>query len=121
MRPRCAPTWRRRAVDLFALEVEGLPPPRLRRILLGRASLILLVGVPLGLVGGLAVTAVAVRLLVTGPDGATAIPPLRVVAPALPTTGVIAAIVLGGLLAAGLAALAAFRAAHPRQPDLDLR
>ncbi len=70
------------AVDLFALEVEGLPPSRLRRILLGRASLILLVGVPLGLIGGLAVTAVAVRLLVTGPDGATAIPPLRVVAPA---------------------------------------
>jgi len=109
------------AVDLFALEVEGLPPPRLRRILLGRASLILVVGVPLGLVGGLAVTAVAVRLLVTGPDGATAIPPLRVVAPALSTTGAIAAIVLGGLLAAGLAALAAFRAAHPQQPDLDLR
>ena len=109
------------AVDLFALEIDGLPPPGLRRILLGRATLILLVGVPLGLLGGLAVTAVAVRLLVTGPDGATAIPPLRVVAPALSTTGVIAVIALGTLLAAGLAALAAFRAPHPRQPDLDLR
>jgi hypothetical protein len=67
------------------------------------------------------VTAVAVRVLGTGPVGGTAIPPLRVVAPPLSTAGVIAAIVLGGLLAAGLAALAAFRAAHPRQPDLDLR
>jgi hypothetical protein len=109
------------AVDLFALEVQGLPPPRLRRLLVGRASLILLVGIPAGLVGGLAVTAVAVRLLVTGPNGGIAIPPLRVVATTLSTAGVIAAVVLGALLAAGLVALAAFRAVHPRQPDLDLR
>ena len=73
------------AADAYALELDGLATPHLRLISVVRAAFILLTGVPLGVLGGLLLTTVAVRLLVTGPGGAAVEPPLRVVFGALPT------------------------------------
>jgi predicted lysophospholipase L1 biosynthesis ABC-type transport system permease subunit len=109
------------AADQFALEVDGLTTGRLRLIALVRAGLILLAGVPVGVLGGLALTALAVRLLVTGPGGAVVIPALRVIFAPLPTLFVVAAAVAGGLLASAAAAATALRRPLPRQPVLDLR
>ena len=109
------------AADAYALELDGLATPHLRMISVVRAALILLAGVPLGVIGGLLLTTVAVRLLVTGPGGAAVEPPLRVVFEALPTLLVVAAAALGGVLAAGVAAATALRRSLPHEPEVDLR
>jgi hypothetical protein len=59
--------------------------------------------------------------VVTGPGGTAVVPPLRVVVGAGPTLAVIGAAAALCLLAAGLAALGAFRATLPSQPEVDLR
>ena len=57
------------AADLFALEVDGVAPAALRRVLLTRAAFVLAVGLPVGLLAGTGLAAAAARLLGTGPDG----------------------------------------------------
>jgi hypothetical protein len=109
------------AADAYALELDGLTTPHLRLISVVRAAFILLAGVPLGVLGGLLLTTVAVRLLVTGPGGAAVEPPLRVVFGALPTLLVVAAATLGGVLAAGMAVATALRRKLPHEPEVDLR
>jgi hypothetical protein len=109
------------AADAYALELDGLATPQLRLISVVRAALMLLAGVPLGVLGGLLLTTVAVRLLVTGPGGAAVEPPLRVVLGGLPTLLVVAAAALGGVLAAGAAAATALRRRLPHEPEVDLR
>ena len=109
------------AADAYALELDGLATPHLRLISVVRAAFILLAGVPLGVLGGLLLTAVAVRLARHGPGGAAVEPPLRVVFGALPTLLVVTAAALGGVLAAGAAAATALRRSLPHEPEVDLR
>jgi hypothetical protein len=109
------------AADAYALELDGLATPQLRLISVVRAAFILLAGIPLGVLGGLLLTTVAVRLLVTGPGGAAVEPPLRVVFEAGPTLLVVVAAALGGVLAAGAAAATALRRPLPHEPEVDLR
>jgi hypothetical protein len=109
------------AADQYALELDGLPPARLRALVALRALLVLAVGVPLGILGGLLVVRVAVRLLVTGPGGAPVVPPLRVVTNPEFVLAVLALVVLSGGLAVAVAAASAYRSRLPDAPELDLR
>jgi hypothetical protein len=109
------------AGDQFALELDGLPPARLRRLLLLRTALVVLLGVPVGVLGGLVLTAVAVQIVVAGPGGAPVEPPLRVVLGLGTTLGVAAAALLGGLMATVAAAATAFREPRPQAAEVDLR
>ncbi len=109
------------AADLFALEVDGVGPGALRRVLLGRTVLVLVVGLPVGLVGGAGLAAVATRLLGTGADGRPLTPPLHLVLVAAPTALVLVAGVLGTVVAAGLTAAASLREPVLAAPELDLR
>jgi hypothetical protein len=109
------------AAEHLALELDGLVPAALRRVLLIRAGLVLGLGVVVGVLGGLVLAAVAVRLVVTGPGGTAVIPPLRVVVAAAPTAGVVAAAALLGLAGCLLVAVSAFRSPLPRMPEVDLR
>ncbi|MGI3783228.1 MAG: hypothetical protein ACRYG2_20890, partial [Janthinobacterium lividum] len=109
------------AADLFALEVDGVGPGALRRVLLGRALLVLVVGLPVGLLAGAGLAAAATRLLGTGPDGRPLTPPLHVVVVAAPTALVLVGAVLGTLLAAALTASASLREPVLATPELDLR
>lgn len=107
--------------DEFALELDGLPPVRLRWLIFGRTAAAALVGVAVGTVGGLTLVRVTVRLLVAGPGGEAVVPPLRAVA-ATPTTGlVVGAAVVASLLAAAAVAAQAFREPHPQSAEVDLR
>ena len=109
------------AAEHLALELDGLGPASLRRVLLIRAGLVLGLGVLVGVLGGLVLAAVAVRLVVTGPGGTAVIPPLRVVVAAGPTVVVVAAAALLGLAGCLLVAVSAFRSPLPRMPEVDLR
>ncbi len=109
------------AAEHLALELDGLGPASLRRVLLIRAGLVLGLGVLVGVLGGLVLAAVAVRLVVTGPGGTAVIPPLRVVVAAGPTAVVVAAAALLGLAGCLLVAVSAFRSPLPRMPEVDLR
>lgn len=109
------------AADLHALELDGVPPRRLRRLLRDRARLVLVVGIPLGLVGGVGLAAAAVRLLGTGPDGRAVVPPLRLVLLSAPTALVAGAALVGAVLVSALAAGTALREPRPRPPEEDLR
>ena len=94
------------AADLFALEVDGVGPGALRRVLLARAALVLAVGLPVGLLAGAGLAAAATRLLGTGPDGRPLDPPLAVVLAAPPTALVVVGALVGTVLAAALTAAA---------------
>ena len=109
------------AADQYALELDGLATPRLRLFSVIRAALVVLPGVPLGVLGGLLLTAVAVQLLVAGPGGASVVPPLRVVFAGCPTLVVVVAAALGGLFAAVAAAATTLRQSRPHAPEVDLR
>lgn len=109
------------AGDQYALELDGLPPARLRALLALRTALVILLGVPVGVLGGLLLTAVAVQIVVVGPGGGTVEPPLRVVLGVGTTVGVAAAALLGGLLATAAAAATTFREPRPQAAEVDLR
>ena len=107
--------------DLFALEVDGVGPGALRRVLLARSALVLAVGLPVGLLAGAGLAAAATRLLGTGPDGRTLTPPLAVVLAAPPTALVVVGALVGTVLAAALTAAASLREPGLAAPELDLR
>ena len=109
------------AADLFALEVDGVGPGALRRVLLTRAVLVLSVGLPVGLLAGAGLAAAATRLLGTGPDGRPLTPPAHVVLASAPTALVLVAAVVGTVLAATLTASASLREAALSAPELELR
>ena len=108
------------APDWYALELDGLPPPQLRRLLVLRAVSVLAVGAVVGLAGGAVLAAVATRLLVTGPGGVPVEPPLRVVLGAPAPALALAAGLLAALVAAALTARTAY-AGRLTAPELDLR
>ena len=109
------------AADLFALEVDGVGPGSLRRVLLARAALVLAVGLPVGLLAGAGLAAAATRLLGTGPDGRPLTPPLHVVLAAPPTALAVVGALVGTVLAASLTAAASLREPGLAAPELDLR
>lgn len=108
------------APDWFALELDGLPPPQLRRLLVLRAVSVLAVGAVVGLAGGALLAAVTTGLLVTGPGGVPVEPPLRVVLSAPAPALALAAGLLAALVAAVLTARTAY-AGRLTEPELDLR
>src|SRR4029450_10495419 len=63
-----ADTAESRAPQL-ARDHDGVPPASLRSRLLWRAILVAAVGVPIGVAGGLLLSVLGVRLLLTGPGG----------------------------------------------------
>ena len=107
-------------VDQLALELDGVTPAGLRSRLLRRGMLVAVVGVPIGLAGGLLLTVLGVRLLLTGPGGEVVVPPLRPVLGGLPVLFVAATAAVGVLAASLVAAGTAFRDAWPPATDLDL-
>ena len=109
------------AADLFALEVDGVGPGALRRVLLARAALVLLVGLPVGLLAGAGLAVAAARLLATGPDGRPLTPPLHVVLASAPTAVVLVGVVVGTVLAAALTAARSLREPVLAAPELELR
>lgn len=109
------------AAEHFALELDGVPTSRLRRVLLGRWLTTLAVGVPVGVVGGAVLAVAAVRMLIAGPDGTPVVPPLRVWAGTSTTVAVIAAALVSGALVCALVARSAFRQPAPRPGEDDLR
>lgn len=109
------------AADLFALEVDGVAPGALRRVLLARAALVLAVGLPLGVAGGAGLALATGRLLASGPDGRPLEPPLQVVLASAATALVVAAAALVTVAAATATATLALREARLAAPELDLR
>ena len=107
-------------VDQLALELDGVTPAGLRSRLLRRGMLVAVVGVPIGLTGGLLLTVLGVRLLLTGPGGEVVVPPLRPVLGGLPVLLVAVTAAVGVLAASLVAAGTAFRDAWPPVTDLDL-
>lgn len=107
-------------VDQLALELDGVTPAGLRSRLLRRGLLVAVVGVPIGLAGGLLLTVLAVRLLLTGPGGDVVVPPLRPVLGGLPVLLVTASAAGGVVAASVVAAGTAFREAWWPVTDLDL-
>ncbi len=107
-------------VDQLALELDGVTPAGLRSRLLRRGMLIAVVGVPIGLTGGLLLTVLAVRLLLTGPGGEVVVPPLRPVLDGLPVLLVAGTAAVGVVAASLVAATTAFREAWPPLTDLEL-
>ena len=107
--------------DLFALEVDGVGPAALRRVLLARAALVVGVGLPVGLLAGAGLAGAATRLLGTGPDGRPLTPPPHVVLASAPTALVLVAAVVGTLLAAALTASVSLREPALAAPELELR
>src|SRR4029453_18133430 len=82
-------------VDQLALELDGVTPADLRSRLLRRGILVAVVGVPIGITGGLLLTVLSGRLLLTGPGGEVVLPPLRVVLGGVPVFLVAGAAAVG--------------------------
>ena len=107
-------------VDQLALELDGVTPAGLRSRLLRRGMLVAVVGVPIGLAGGVLLTVLGVRLLLTGPGGEVVVPPLRPVLGGVPVLLVAVTAAVGVLAASLIAAWTAFREAWAPMSDLDL-
>jgi hypothetical protein len=107
-------------VDQLALEHDGVTTAVLRSRLLWRAVLVAAVGVPIGVAGGLLLSDLGVRLLLTGPGGEVVVPPLRPVLGGLSVVLVAMTAAVGVLVASLIAATTAFREAWTPMTDLDL-
>ena len=77
--------------------------------------------VVVGVLGGWTLTAVAIRLLITGPGGGRVEPPLRLVLDPALLSGITGGALLATGLAAALVAGAAYRSALPVPPESELR
>ena len=109
------------AADQLSFEVDGLPPGSLRRVLVGRAAVVVALGVPLGAVAGVLVTSAAVRLIQVGAAGVSVEPPVQADLGGWWTVALAAGLAVVGLLAAAGAAAGSFRERYPVIPDADLR
>ena len=109
------------ADDLLVWEVDGLPPSTLRSVLFRRSVLVAAAGVPLGVIGGVLLTQVAVRLISVGAAGTDPQPPLHPVFGWGWTTLVVATALAVSLAAAAVAAVTSLRDRLPQMSDADLR
>ena len=109
------------AADLYALELDGVPARRLRWLLAGRGALVVVAALPAGLLGSIALSTAAVRLLSVGIDGRPPTPPLHLVLWSGGSVLVTAAAIGGSVLAVGVAAAAVLREPQPAAPEAELR
>ena len=109
------------AADQLSFEVDGLPPRSLRRLLVGRAAVVVALGVPIGAVAGVLVTSAAVRLIQVGAAGVSVDPPVQADSGGWWTVALAVGLAVVGLLAAVGAAAGSFRERYPVIPDADLR
>lgn len=109
------------AAEQFALELDGWPPRRIRRLLLLRWLAALAVALPIGVAGGLVLAAVSVRTLLPLGDGAAGVaPPPRLVVVTPGSVLVLAALLASAGLTCWLTTVASMRSSGSR-PELDLR
>jgi hypothetical protein len=109
------------SASLYAWESDGVAPAALRRSLFLRAVAVVVVGVPGGVLIGLAlsrITAALVRLTATGADP---VPPLALEISPLWTVELVGAGVVAGLVVCGLVCAASLRERLPRRPEEGLR
>ncbi|GGL90921.1 hypothetical protein [Nakamurella endophytica] len=109
------------AADGLSLELDGLPPARVRRTLLLRACLVLAVGIPFGAAVGLLLTGVAVRLIGLGSAGVDVQPPVQVALGGVWAAVLVVVAVAGGVGVATVTAAAGLRGPRPLVPEMDLR
>ena len=112
---------REAAPDHLSYEVDGLPPPRLRRMLVDRAVAVVVLGVPIGALAGVVLTTAAISLLQVGAGGRSTTPPLLVDLGGPWTILILTGTVLAALGAAIVAAAGQFRERFPALPDADQR
>jgi hypothetical protein len=106
--------------DFFDLEVQGLPPERLRAQLRVRALIVVGVALAGGIALGLALARLVVSFVHVSASTALPEPPLRL-APAWPEAlGMVAAIAVLALLVAELTSLRSFRADRPERASWSL-
>jgi hypothetical protein len=109
------------AGELFAWESDGLPPAALRRMIFLRALSVIAVAVPLGLVTGLVLAGVGVRLVAVDASGTTPAPPLQSSIGLAGTALVlVAALGVAALLVVTVVARS-LRERLPVRPDVELR
>lgn len=111
---------REAAPDHLSYEVDGLPPPALRRMLVDRAAVIIALGIPVGALAGAGLTSAAITLLQVG-GGRSTTPPLLVDLGDRWTLLALAGTVLAALLVAVGAAAGQFRERYPALPEADQR
>ena len=109
------------AGELFAWEADGVAPRTLRRMLAVRETAVAILAVPVGCLGGFALTWAGAALVAVDAWGTRPVPPLQVAA----SPAWAAAVVLGGtgaalVAGAGVAALM-LREPLPVPPEADLR
>jgi hypothetical protein len=99
------------AAEQYAWESDGVSPATLRRSMFARAAAVVIVAVPGGLLVGLALSAVTTRFVAVTAVGTAPQPPLT-----LAVGAAWALAVVGGGVAAGLAAAAAVAGSSLREP-----
>lgn len=112
---------REAAPDHLSYEVDGLPPPALRKMLVDRAAVIIALGVPVGALAGAGLTSAAISLLQVNAGGGRSTPPLLVDLDGRQTLLVLAGTVLAALIVAAGAAAGEFREHFPALPEADQR
>jgi ABC-type antimicrobial peptide transport system permease subunit len=112
---------RESAGELFAREADGTRPARLRVELLARAGAVLAVGVPVGVVAGIALARATTTLITVTAGGTTPEPPLVDAASPSLVAAALAALLGLGLLGAAAVAAGSLRGPLPVPPGTDLR
>ncbi|NUO58798.1 MAG: hypothetical protein HOV78_19225 [Hamadaea sp.] len=105
------------AAELYAWESDGLTPGALRGLLFARATAVVAVAVPCGVLLGLLLTRLTTALVLVTAVGSTPRPPLALAASPLQLAAVLGAGVGLGLLCAGLVAWRSFRTPLPVRPE----
>ena len=106
---------RDQAGELYSWEVDGVPPSSLRRLLVARATTVVLVAVPLGLAGGLLLAGATARLVGLTATGGSAQPPPQLAVGGGWVATVLVLGVAGALAVAGAVAALALREPMPQR------
>jgi hypothetical protein len=106
------------AAELYAWESDGLTPGALRGLLFARATAVVAVAVPCGVLLGLALTRLTTALVLVTAVGSTPRPPLSLAASPGQLTAILGAGIGVGLLCAGLVAWRSFRTPLPVRPEV---
>ncbi|NUR73482.1 MAG: hypothetical protein HOU81_21905, partial [Hamadaea sp.] len=105
------------AAELYAWESDGLTPGALRGLLFARATAVVVVAVPCGVLLGLLLTRLTTALVLVTAVGSAPRPPLALSASPMQLAAVLGAGVGLGLLCAGLVAWRSFRTPLPVRPE----
>ncbi|MGE5829833.1 MAG: FtsX-like permease family protein, partial [Micromonosporaceae bacterium] len=105
------------AAQLYAWESDGVAPATLRRALFLRAVAVVAVGVPGGVLIGVALSRVTAALVRLTAAGADPVPPLRLAVGPLWSVAVVGAGFAIGLAACAAVTATALREPLPRRPE----